>query len=223
MKDTSTDAKRALRAQAELLAKLRKSRTEKTVDAIMQQLEKEEQKREAKEEQKREAKEAKALNRIQKKKSSSSKPASRSKTDSNKKKKVTTKKAKKEIKSIIYDESHEGYSDEEGSVESGILDEKVCCECGIKTDRKKECEELVLCDVCDSEYHMKCVGMERTRTRALVWTCPRCLDEETHFSSLSFLGGQKFQVLAILSILLLYHSVSCKIVICLQCMYVHVF
>jgi len=195
MKDTSTDAKRALRAQAELLAKLRKSRTEKTVDAIMQQLEKEEQKREAKE--------AKALNRIQKKNSSSSKPASRSKPDSNKKKKVTTKKAKKEIKSIIYDESHEGYSDEEGSVESGILDEKVCCECGIKTDRKKECEELVLCDVCDSEYHMKCVGMERTRTRALVWTCPRCLDEETHFSSLSFLGGQKFQVLAILSF---YHS-----------------
>lgn len=182
MKDTGTDIKRALRAQAELLAKLRKNRTDKTVEVIMQQLEREQAKRDADE--------AKLLRMQAMKSSQPSKSAGTKKI----KKKPVAKKGKKEIKSVIYNEDWEGYSDEEGSVESGVLDEKVCCDCGVRTNRKKEWEELVLCDVCDSEYHMKCVGLERTRTRALVWTCPRCLDEEANFASLSFSGGQKFQV-----------------------------
>lgn len=179
MKDTATDAKRALRAQAELLAKLRKNRTEKTVELIMKQLEREEAKREADE--------AKAL-RLK------SRPTKKVSVAKKGKKVASKKAAKRVIKSIIYNEKWEGYSDEEGSVESGVLDEKVCCDCGVRTNRKKEWEELVLCDICDSEYHMKCVGLERSRTRALVWTCPRCLEEEANFASLSFLGGSKFQV-----------------------------
>lgn len=171
MKETAMD-KPALRAQAELLAKLRKKRTGKTVDQIMQQLEREEMKREFDA--------AKAIRVQVKLKASGVKKG--------------IKKGKKVAKCIIYDESWEGYSDEAGSVESGVLDENVCCDCGIKTNRKKECDELVLCDVCDSEYHIKCVGLERTRTRALAWTCPRCVEERTHFSSLSFSGGKKFQV-----------------------------
>ena len=89
----------------------------------------------------------------------------------------------------------EGYSDDEGSVDSGVLDESVCFECGKQTKRTKEHDNLILCDICDSEYHLECVGLDhRPLTRSACYTCHRCVEDDRHFATLDFKVHPRFEV-----------------------------
>ena len=118
-----------------------------------------------------------------------------------KKTKVLIKKKGKKIKktelSKKLDETSgwEGYSDDEGSVDSGVLEESVCFECGKQTKRDKECDNLILCDICDSEYHLECVGLDhRPLTRSACYTCHRCVEDDKHFATLDFKVHPRFEV-----------------------------
>jgi hypothetical protein len=99
--------------------------------------------------------------------------------------KVATKKQHKTKLDQIHSD-WSGNSDDEGSVESGVLEENICFECGKKINRKKV-EELILCDICDADYHVKCVGLEcAKRTRHCNYVCLRCLEDEKNFDDLNF-------------------------------------
>ena len=74
----------------------------------------------------------------------------------------------------------EGNSDDEGSVDSAILDESICYECGSSTINDPDWQNLLICDVCDGEYHLGCMGLDRVPRNG--WTCQRCY-EEVQFAS----------------------------------------
>jgi hypothetical protein len=85
-----------------------------------------------------------------------------------------------------------GNSDDEGSVDSAILDENICYECGKETSHKKYWNKLILCDICDSEYHLKCIGLYLPPRNK--FTCHRCQEEESVFHDLDFRVDPKFRV-----------------------------
>lgn len=86
-----------------------------------------------------------------------------------------------------------GNSDDEGSVDSGILEENICFHCGISTSSATEWSNVVLCDRCDGEYHLDCVGLESVPR--ISFTCPRCQEEIAAYSKLSCsFRGEKFKV-----------------------------
>jgi hypothetical protein len=92
-----------------------------------------------------------------------------------------------EIARKIMSSTWEGISDDEGSVDSAILDENICYECGKKTHRETEFDTLILCDECDAEYHLACVGRDCILTRKSNFTCPRCVEDKIKFRDLNFL------------------------------------
>jgi len=85
----------------------------------------------------------------------------------------------------------EGNSDDEGSVDSGCLDEDICFSCGLSTTDipKEEWEEkLLLCDRCDSEFHIskQCCGIEKKPRKGKNWVCQRCINDEEVFAPLTY-------------------------------------
>jgi hypothetical protein len=82
-----------------------------------------------------------------------------------------------------------GNSDDLGSVDSGLLNEEVCFECGASTADPSDAGGILLCDRCDGEFHLKCVGLEfmpRASSRLAKWYCPQCVTEEQQFGPLKF-------------------------------------
>lgn len=83
----------------------------------------------------------------------------------------------------------EGNSDSEGSVDSGVLEENICYECGELTADLPESAwtGLIICDRCDLDYHTTCVGFE---AGALLprhgWQCPKCIEEQREQKKLDF-------------------------------------
>jgi hypothetical protein len=85
-----------------------------------------------------------------------------------------------------------GYSDDQGSVCSGLLEEGICFECGVSTNA--HCwEQLIICDVCEGEYHIGCIGGEGKvpRTR---FACTRCKEEQLAFEDVKFNVHDSFKV-----------------------------
>jgi len=83
----------------------------------------------------------------------------------------------------------EGNSDSEGSVDSGVLEENICYECGELTADLPagDWEGLIICDRCDLEYHTLCVGFEKgDMLPRRFWQCPKCVEEERAMSKLDF-------------------------------------
>lgn len=87
------------------------------------------------------------------------------------------------IRPIDRGSSWDGNSDSLGSVNSGVLDENLCFICGIETT-DDDYEKVVLCDCCDGEYHLSCVGL--SGLPRISWTCSLCRDERMWFSKLKY-------------------------------------
>jgi hypothetical protein len=85
-----------------------------------------------------------------------------------------------------------GNSDDEGSVDFALLDEDLCYECGLDTTDESNWDSLIICDVCDGEYHIACVNLDRIPRNG--YTCPRCVKEEFEFSKLKFTVDHHFQI-----------------------------
>jgi hypothetical protein len=96
-----------------------------------------------------------------------------------------------------------GNSNSLGSVDSGLLDENVCYECGLNTLQQANWNDLILCDICDGisfvdccnirsycygglgEYHIGCVN--RDSVPRAKFTCPRCAEELREFRNLRYM------------------------------------
>jgi hypothetical protein len=106
-----------------------------------------------------------------------------------KKKEITT----KEYQHAYEDPNWEGNEDETGSVDSGVMEEDFCFECGISTlANADEWNNVILCDRCDAEYHLKCVGLEVVPRREYI--CRKCVSEVENMKDLKFDVGEKFKV-----------------------------
>jgi len=74
--------------------------------------------------------------------------------------------------------SWDGNSESDGSVNSGVLDENQCFECGLYSGNE-DWGKVALCDVCDGEYHFECTGL--VQLPRLSWTCNACVQERNWF------------------------------------------
>ena len=87
------------------------------------------------------------------------------------------------IRPVDRGSSWDGNSEADGSVNSGVLDENQCFECGVYAP-DEDWSKVALCDVCDGEYHMACSGLEQLPR--LSWTCTPCREERDWFKHLSY-------------------------------------
>ena len=80
----------------------------------------------------------------------------------------------------------EGNSDDRGSVDSAVLEESICYECGASTAHYGEdlWPTLLLCDRCEGEYHLSCLGLMLAPRNG--WICPRCKEEEVEFDKVQY-------------------------------------
>jgi len=82
------------------------------------------------------------------------------------------------------DPDWEGNDDDNGSVASGVLEEDYCYVCGDSTLNADQWNNVVLCDVCDGEYHLKCVGLDKLPTDSFV--CYKCVKEREQQKNVVF-------------------------------------
>jgi hypothetical protein len=83
------------------------------------------------------------------------------------------------------DDVMSGNDDDEGSVVSAVLEEDICGTCGIPTMLEGEaCPDVVLCDVCDGEYHLGCEGLSQLPQGD--FTCSACVRQTALFADLNF-------------------------------------
>lgn len=87
------------------------------------------------------------------------------------------------IRPIDRGSSWDGNSDSLGSVNSGVLDENLCFHCGLETT-EDDLGTTILCDGCDGEYHLTCVGL--TLLPRITWTCNRCREERAWFANVKY-------------------------------------
>lgn len=85
-----------------------------------------------------------------------------------------------------------GNEDDKGSVVSALLEEDICYHCGLGTMNGDEWGEVVMCDLCDGEYHLRCQGLESTPEGSFV--CTKCVDDENHFKDMRFEVSSCFKV-----------------------------
>ncbi len=85
-----------------------------------------------------------------------------------------------------------GNEDEAGSVASGVLEEDYCFECGKSTLDCLGDNSVILCDICDGEYHINCVGLQKLPRSTYV--CLRCLEEEERQKHLRYNVSDTFPV-----------------------------
>lgn len=78
----------------------------------------------------------------------------------------------------------DGYSDEAGSVASGILEESICFDCGELTTLCDDWSKLVLCDGCEGEYHLECVNLDLAPRKRFI--CPRCVQDTREFEGINY-------------------------------------
>eukprot|EP01039_Chlorochromonas_danica_P006704 gene6704-7412_t len=98
-----------------------------------------------------------------------------------------------EKKPHYYDEKWLGNEDETGSVCSGILEEDFCLLCGLSTLSPEAWKEVILCDRCDGEYHLRCLGLAVAPPDT--FHCPRCLEDMDYERRVSFdMPGGVFQL-----------------------------
>jgi len=85
-----------------------------------------------------------------------------------------------------------GNEDDKGSVVSALLEEDICYQCGEGTMNGDEWGEVVMCDICDGEYHLKCQNL--TCTPEGSFFCTKCKDDEEHFKDMRFEVSSSFKV-----------------------------
>lgn len=88
-----------------------------------------------------------------------------------------------------------GFSDDRCSVVSGLLEEGICFECGVST-HLDDWNTLVICDICEGEYHAGCVcdvssGQLLPRVS---FVCQRCKEEALAFKDLKYVVHSMFKL-----------------------------
>ena len=84
----------------------------------------------------------------------------------------------------MYDVNFQGNDDECGSIDSAALDEDICYHCGICTKLDPN-DNIVLCDKCDGEFHLKCMDLYCPPEGE--WICKACIRDEKEFKGLKYL------------------------------------
>jgi hypothetical protein len=74
--------------------------------------------------------------------------------------------------------------DDRCSVASAILEEDICFKCGSSTLNEPSWSDLILCDVCDGEFHLACAGLDVAPRSG--WRCQRCTQEYLFFRKLKY-------------------------------------
>lgn len=85
-----------------------------------------------------------------------------------------------------------GNEDDKGSVVSAILDEDICYLCGQYTLNGDEWDNVIMCDLCDGEYHLPCQGLECTPEGSFV--CTKCVEDESFYKDVHFNVSDTFKV-----------------------------
>lgn len=88
----------------------------------------------------------------------------------------------------------EGNENDEGSVASGILEEDFCHFCGNSTLSSESWNNVILCDICDAEYHTSCLKLEKIPRSTFV--CYKCLNETEAMKNMRFNVSDIFRVSA---------------------------
>ena len=103
---------------------------------------------------------------------------------------LTSENGEKKVRKM-YKKNFEGNEDETGSIDSAALDEDICYTCGVSTENEDEdCwDQLIICDRCNGEYHLKCVNLELAPEDS--WTCCNCFEELKGFKGLKYLIDKK--------------------------------
>jgi len=147
------------------------------------------------------------------------------------KKKILAQESKKKVKKVAEKEDSldsdtnndmddeisvfSGNEDDKGSVVSALLEEDICYHCGLGTMNGDEWGEVVMCDLCDGEYHLRCQGLDCTPEGSFV--CTKCVEDENHFKDMRFEVSDCFKVYSLRMSLIVhpdavtvavYHSVS---------------
>jgi hypothetical protein len=109
----------------------------------------------------------------------------------------TTSTTETSVTSTAFEHAYEdpnwiGNEDESGSVASGAMEEDFCWECGQSTLNSTNWNNVLLCDVCEGEYHLHCSGLERIPRTTFV--CKRCIEEKEAFQGLNFNVSDVFKV-----------------------------
>jgi hypothetical protein len=115
----------------------------------------------------------------------------------------------------IYIAEEEGFNEKDtDSVKSGLLEEDICYQCGLSTFKPSEkvvMDNVILCDVCDGEYHLQCLGLESVPEVDDVFVCLKCQEEEEHMKGLDFGGiehhSKSLEEEVIILLLFLCHSI----------------
>lgn len=120
--------------------------------------------------------------------------------DSSKKNKLISSIAK--VESFICDKSTassndscsvvSGNEDDAGSVVSAILDEDICYMCGLCTLGVNEWNNIVMCDICDGEYHLQCQNIFKIPDGS--FTCSKCTTDMEHYKNMEFSVSDSFKV-----------------------------
>ena len=77
-----------------------------------------------------------------------------------------------------------GNSDSDGSVDSAVLDEDICFHCGKATTDEADWSSLIICDVCEAEYHLSCLNLAMVPRNK--FRCHKCIKDEVAFEYLKF-------------------------------------
>jgi hypothetical protein len=85
-----------------------------------------------------------------------------------------------------------GNADDQGSVVSAILEEDICFQCGLSTISADGWGEVIMCDVCDGEYHCSCQNLTSAPEGSFV--CLKCTGDEAHYKNYSFEIPNRFKV-----------------------------
>ena len=85
-----------------------------------------------------------------------------------------------------------GNEDDKGSVVSAVLDEDICYECGLSTLNGSDWDSVIMCDVCDGEYHLHCLGLKSAPEGSFV--CVKCQEESSYYADLQFSVSDDFKV-----------------------------
>jgi hypothetical protein len=91
--------------------------------------------------------------------------------------------------SIVNDDD----DDDRCSVASAILEEDICFKCGMSSLNEPSWSDLILCDICDGEFHLACAGLETAPRSG--WRCQRCNQEYFFFRKLKYEVLPYFKVL----------------------------
>lgn len=91
-----------------------------------------------------------------------------------------------------------GNEDDKGSVVSAILDEDICYECGGYTLDGSEWNNVILCDLCDGEYHLHCQGLKCMPEGSFM--CNKCVVDESFYKDTTFEVSAAFKVSSSISV-----------------------